>query len=67
MSKLRSEADVERAEVLLKATYDILRACNNGPYVEDVFQMTAIWDEAECDGGCLMEEIADLLGVDSNE
>jgi len=51
----------DRRNILLKATLDILKQCDEGPYVKDVFTVTAIWDGAECDGYCLMEEIDDLL------
>lgn len=54
----------DRRDVLLRATYDILKKCDEGPYVKDVLGETAIWDEAECDGMCLMEEIAELLGIE---
>ena len=57
-----SHKDIEnRKDILLKATLDILKKCEEGPYVKDVFMQTAIWDDAECDGGCLMEEIETLL------
>jgi len=51
----------ERAKILLKATLDILKKCDETPYVVSVFEATAIWDEAECDGYCLKEEIGELL------
>ena len=57
----------DRRGVLLKATYDILKKCSQGPYVKDVFYETAIWDEVECDGLCLFEEIAELLGEETND
>lgn len=46
---------------LLQATYDILKQCKSTPYVQNFFEMTAIWDGAKCDGYCLMEEIEGLL------
>ncbi len=46
---------------LLQATYDILKQCKSTPYVQNFFEMTAIWDNATCDGYCLMEEIEELL------
>ena len=54
----------DRILILLKATFDILKKCKAGPYV-NVFEQTAIWDDAECDGSCLMEEIAQELGLDN--
>ena len=52
---------MERQEILLKATHDILKKCEEGPYVKDVFEQTAVWDDVDCDAGCLMEEISCLL------
>jgi hypothetical protein len=57
----------DRRDTLLRAAYDLLKECEEGPYVKDVMSTTAIWDEAECDGYCLMEEIGDLLGIDSDD
>ena len=52
---------MERANILLKATYDILQKQKDSPYVLNIFEQTAVWDGAECDGYCLMEEIEDYL------
>lgn len=51
----------ERSVVLLKATLDILNKCDEGPYVQNALEMTAIWDEVECDGYCLKEEVEQLI------
>ena len=51
----------EQSLKLLKATLDILKQCNESGYVKDVMEVTAIWDEAECDGNCLMEEVEALV------
>ena len=51
----------ERATTLLQATLDILNKCDEGIYVKNVFEVTAIWDDAECDGYCLKNEIEELL------
>jgi len=53
--------DQTRAQVLLKAAFDILKKCDDSPYVENVMAVTAFWDGAECDGSCLMEDIKDLF------
>lgn len=50
-----------RALILLKAASDILEKLDETPYVLNFFEQTAVWDEVECDGYCLMEEINDLL------
>ena len=52
---------MDRANILLKATYDILQKQKDSPYVLNFFEQTAVWDGAECDGYCLMEEIEDYL------
>lgn len=54
----------ERRDILLKATYDILKKCHDSYYVLDVLAQTAVWDEVDCDGLCLMEEIAEILGIE---
>lgn len=53
--------DTERAEILLKATKAILTKCNESVQLLDVMHQTAIWDGVECDSGCLLEEITELL------
>ncbi len=51
----------DRKDVLLKATLDILEKCDNSPFVENVLTTTAVWDEATCDGHCLMDDIIGVL------
>lgn len=53
--------DLENAVVLLKATLEILRKADEGPYVQDVLALTAHYDGTECDGACLMQDIDDFL------
>ena len=48
---------LDRAKVLLKATYDILQKQEASPYVLNVLATTAEWDGTECDGYCLEEDI----------
>jgi len=60
---------MDRKDILLKAAYDILTKCDNAPCIVDVFEQTAIWDDAECDGYCLFDEIRELLyeeGIEVN-
>lgn len=49
--------ELQRARVLLKATLDLLKAAERNPYVEDVLSMLIYYDDADCDGYCLMEDI----------
>ena len=57
-----------RERVLLRATYDILVKCHNSGYVLNALEETAQYDGAECDGCCLLDDIAYLLDLpDSTE
>ena len=49
--------ELQRARVLLKATLDLLKAAERNLYVEDVLSMLVHYDDADCDGSCLMEDI----------
>ncbi|MCK9542092.1 MAG: hypothetical protein M0R03_08690 [Novosphingobium sp.] len=57
---------INRKDVLLKATYDLLKKCNESCYVLNVLEQTTKYDGADCDGFCLMEDIADELGIIDN-
>lgn len=48
---------LDRAKVLLKATYDLLQKQQDSPFVLNILDTTAEWDGAECDGYCLQEDI----------
>ena len=52
---------IEQARKLLQATKEILTKCDDGMYVKNVMEVTAVWDGVECDGNCLLEEITMLL------
>jgi hypothetical protein len=47
----------ERAKVLLKAAYDLLLKQSNSGVVLNLLTETAHYDEADCDGYCLMSDI----------
>lgn len=51
----------DRAKILIKATIDILAKCDSGMYVKNVMEETAFWDDAECDGYCLKEDLKDFI------
>lgn len=55
------EARMADSEKLIKAAIAILEKCNNSPIVEDVMSVTAVWDDAECDGHCLLTEMKDFI------
>ena len=48
---------LDRAKTLLKATHDLLTKQKNSYYVLNLLAQTIYYDEAECDGNCLMEDI----------
>jgi hypothetical protein len=56
-----TEEQQERAKILLQATIDILKKCDEGMYVKNVLEVTAEWDGVECDGYCLFEEVKGLM------
>lgn len=56
--------DEKRAKILLKAAYDLLHKQTESFYVLNLLTETAVWDGVECDGYCLMEEIAELLDIE---
>lgn len=45
----------------MQAALDILNKYNEDIYVKNVMEVTAIWDDAECDGYCLKEELEQLM------
>ena len=49
--------ELKYAKVLLKATYDLLKKCDDSYYVLNVLEQLITYDGAECDGYCLMEDI----------
>ena len=51
----------DRAKVLLKATLELLNKCDESNWVEDPMRMTVYYDETDCDGSCLRDDIEDWL------
>ena len=56
-----TEQQQVRAKILLQATIDILKKCDDGIYVKNVFEQAAKWDGVDCDGYCLKEELEELM------
>lgn len=56
-----TDEQIKRMLVLLKATSNILSQCDKSNYVLNVLEVTTKYDEAECDGYCLMNDIDYLL------
>ena len=64
--KLKNENDelkaqLERAKVYLKATSDLLQKQNENHYVLNLLETTVFYDEADCDGYCLKNDIDTFL------
>lgn len=54
---------VSRMETLLRATYNLLKKQEDTPHVLNMLETTVEYDGTECDGSCLMEDIACELGI----
>ena len=55
-----------RKDVLLRAAYDLLKRSTQTGYVEEATGILVRFDEANCDGHCLMDDIATELGLDDD-
>lgn len=56
----------DRKSVLLRAAYDLLKRSTQGHYVVGATSIQTHYDAADCDGYCLMEDIAYELGLDDD-
>lgn len=54
----------ERYKILLKAAYDLLKKQDGSFYVLNILEETVVYEGVECDGYCLMEDIAETLGIE---
>ena len=53
---------IEKREItLLKACLKLLKECEDGIYVKNAMEITIFYDDAECDGYCLMKDIESFL------
>jgi hypothetical protein len=57
---------MNRKDVLLRAAYDLLTKANASRHVLDANGILTRYDEANCDGHCLREDIAHELGIDDD-
>ena len=48
---------LDRAKTLLKATWNLLQKQKETIYVLNMLEELVYYDEAECDGSCLMDDI----------
>ena len=53
----------ERSKVLLMAAYELLQKQEHSRLVLNLLEETVIYDEAECDGRCLLDDIAVELSL----
>ena len=51
-------------EILLRAAYDLIKRSTESPFVEETGGILVRYDSANCDGYCLMDDIACELGLD---
>ena len=52
------QQELDRAKTLLRATWELLNKQKNSRYVLDLLAETVNYDNAECDGNCLMGDIS---------
>ena len=48
---------LDRAKILLKATWNLLQKQNETIYVLNMLEELVYYDDCECDGSCLMDDI----------
>ena len=56
----------DRKTILLKAVYDMFQQAKDAHYVMSPLEIETHYDDADCDGYCLMEDIACELGIEEN-
>lgn len=57
----------DRKEVLLRAAFDLLRRAEESHFVQEAGCIVVRYDDADCDGGCLLEDIAEELNISNDE
>jgi hypothetical protein len=55
---------MDRKTELLRAAYDLLRKQDRSFYVLNLLTETVRYDDADCDGRCLMDDIAGELEIE---
>jgi hypothetical protein len=53
----------DRKTTLLKACRELLKRQDNSHHVLNLLSETVFYDEADCDGYCLLEDIEIELGI----
>jgi len=54
----------DKKETLLRAAYDLLKRSTQTTFVEKATSIMTHYDDADCDGYCLMDDIASELELD---
>lgn len=54
----------DRKDVLLRAAFDLLRRAANYHHVRSATSILVRYDDANCDGYCLMRDIATEINLD---
>lgn len=54
----------DRKSILLKACYELLKKQDDSYEVLNLLSETVYYDEADCDGYCLMEDIQIVLDLE---
>jgi len=52
---------IERAKILLRAYVDMFDKQSKSSYVKDITELTTFYDDCECDGCCLRDDMEILL------
>jgi len=55
---------MSRKDILLRAAYDLIHKQVISPYTLDLLGETVFYDNEDCDGLCLMEDISTELGME---
>ena len=58
--------EATRKDILLRAAYDLLKRSTQHHYVQEATSIMSFYDDVNCDGYCLMEDIAAELDIDSD-
>ena len=57
---------MDRKDILLRAAWDLLKRSTDDHFVRDATSIVTRYDDANCDGYCLMEDIANELELDDD-
>lgn len=58
------KVDINMQQELLKAAYELLKKCNQGPYVKNVLTESVSYSGIDGDGFSLANDIANLLKLE---